>query len=855
MKLMPTPSPLLACLILFSLPMSSLPAASADSDSPRGIIQKDDLKRARTHLKQSDWARKYLNDLKTEVDPWQGKFSPEFLANFIPEHTPGEQFFTACPSCRDKGKPYLVHGDWEWLPERPEVLVCKVCRENYPSEDYPETISFSTTWGKPQTFTFAGGEPFLIYYSAEGRPTRPSFTGNIRAQKVAWISGLSRKMAEVYALTEEVSYAENVRGVLLRLAETYPYWLLHSGYGCYADMDPKEAARNINSLPKDEKVYPPNRPARSLYSGYWSAGRARGVGIEGLFVIDVTTAYDLTRGAKRADGTPVYSEEEKRKVETDLLLESTVLLVADKVVNNASMANRSAAGLVGIVLKDPELVRFGIQGFEKTVTEWFLADGGTPESPSYSIMALGGIVEFTQALRNYSDPKGYVDSNGKRYDNYNPYHDERYYKIWEGIPLSLQGDLFYPPFADTYPKSEHSAWFAELMASNYPDNDQYLALLYEKLGRDWNAVHAPSALYYSDADRALREVPTLHLQDHLFPVLKVGFMRSGSDGRESLLLLSASDWGFHHHHDSLNLYYWKSGNELWSDLGYLWDHMDYQMTARTLAHNTVLINGQNQITDGRVGKVHYFVSTDHVKGMRASSNAYPSAKIYERASTLVDHGSGNSYVVDVFWAQGGNTQDYVYHGPHNDWKAIHADESPLDLKESKESQYDFVNIRQTQGKEIALEGFAWNFPNNRVFTVWHLPQAGERTFVGDGWGQRSSRNLDRGETLPYIVRQTKGARLSTFVSVLEEHYAGAPFVRKITKLVPGGDASTVTALQIDTPEGRDYIVANQNAGKVVVNTPDGRLETDASLAVISVNGGETRFSAVDEGKVELSLKR
>lgn len=49
--------------------------------------------------------------------------------------------------------------------------------------------------------------------------------------------------------------------------------------------------------------------------------------------------------------------------------------------------------------------------------------------------------------------------------------------------------------------------------------------------------------------------------------------------------------------------------------------------------------------------------------MRAYSQPYKNASIYERAVAMVDHGEGRDYVVDLFWVEGGNTQDYLWHGP------------------------------------------------------------------------------------------------------------------------------------------------------------------------------------------------
>jgi hypothetical protein len=178
-------------------------------------------------------------------------------------------------------------------------------------------------------------------------------TGNIRARKVSFMASLLDNIGEAYALTGKPEYAKAAHDMLIRFAAVYPYWLVHEGYGEYADMDPQIAADHINDLPQDELVYPPNKPDRKLVTGYWSAGRAGATGMEGIFVRKVTGAYDLTCDAKNADGSAIYSAADRADIEKNLLLESTKLLFADKQINNKAVGNRCAAGIVGLVVGDP----------------------------------------------------------------------------------------------------------------------------------------------------------------------------------------------------------------------------------------------------------------------------------------------------------------------------------------------------------------------------------------------------------------------------------------------------------------------------------------------------------------------
>jgi len=136
----------------------------------------------------------------------------------------------------------------------------------------------------------------------------------------------------------------------------------------------------------------------------------------------------------------------------------------------------------------------------------------------------------------------------------------------------LQGDLSYPPYADSSPGARLDANFIEVMVSNYPDRPEYLSLLKETVGtrQAKHGGHAGDvarrellkempvsgiAVYIREPWLEAKPSPSFSLPDWRPPELRIGHMRNGKDGRESLLTLSASHWGNHHHYDSLNLYY------------------------------------------------------------------------------------------------------------------------------------------------------------------------------------------------------------------------------------------------------------------------------------------------------------
>jgi hypothetical protein len=815
---------------------------------PCVTLKPDDIARARDNISRYAWAKSYAASVEKNAKRYIDRLTPEFLAKTIEETTPGDSLWTPCPACRAQGKPVHPHGLWTWKLDDSDHIKCNICGTVFPNDKYPEDVVLQAKWRKPQTITYCGGDTFVIFGYKTGRP---SFTANVRARKVKWIADYCHTLAEAHLLMGKPEYARACRDILLRFAECYPAWLVHVGYGEYADMDPRIASQHINNLPEPELCPPPNKPNRRLHTGYWSAGRASGVGMESWFVRQMVEAYDFTCTAKDADGKPIYTDTDRRKIERDLLLESTILLVCDKQINNKSVSNRTAAALVGMCVGHPELVRFGLEGFHQTVDGWFLPDGATSESPAYGTMTLGGIWDLAQAFRRYTDPPGYRDAAGKRIDSLDLYHGTAYERVWECFFRSLQGDLHFPPSADSMRGSSLGVNFIELMAGNYPDRPHYLALLKETLGvgllkagdaagdvarRELLKEMTGSglALYYREPGLETKPTPPLSFPDWCPPELRIGHMRTGTDGRESLLTLSASHWGNHHHQDSLSLYYWKRGRELLSDLGYLWDHPEKHMTVRTVAHNTVVIDEKEQITKGVGGDVLFFKTSGHVKAMEATSRAYPDAKLYRRTSAVIEHGNGRNYVVDFFRVEGGKRQDYVYHGFTNTCEVLDAGFQPA----LSEKLHDFKNIRAADGAGIWRA--TWKCGANMTCVAWNIGQPGERAFVADGWGQRDWKNSDIGATIPYIVRRCEGDGVKTFISVFEGHQGGEPFVRGVKRLDPAG------VLVIETALGSDYVMSALDTGTLTVRA-SGEKRITGHFAVAAVQDGKLTWTFVEKG--------
>ncbi|NQT17046.1 MAG: heparinase II/III family protein [Planctomycetes bacterium] len=816
---------------------------------PATIIKLPDLERARENVRRYAWAGRYVERLRRSADGALEKLSREYVEEMIEPTTPG--CTGPCPACRAKGLPWHPNGQWSWSASRPDRLVCSACKTVFPNEAFPESVAVECTWGRGQTFTFIGGETFKCFGYTQARP---SLSGIIRARKASHMTGLLDTLATAYALTDEPRYARGTKTILLRFADVFPEYLVRAGYGYgeYAGMDPHVAAERINDLPEDELVYPPNKPNRKIYTGYWSASRIGSSGMDGGWVVRIAVAYDLTCTAKE-EGASVYSDDEKRRIEHDLLLESTYLAACDPAINNKSVGNRAGAAVVGMCVGHPGLVRFGLDGFLRTVDGWFLPDGGTSESPAYAMMTMGGIRSFGLAFRDYSDPPGYVAADGTRHDGFDACRDTRYGDCWQGLIWTLQGDLRFPPSADSYRTTSISPSYAELIAVAYP-SDEHVALLKELAGKDLSGGSPREAVFYREPGLEGRDVRPLSLPDVVFPFLAQGYLRTGPTGRQSLLMLNASDYGGHHHLDALNLYYWKDGHELLSDLGYLWDHPDKRHTYCTFAHNLVMIDGRDQERRSRGGSFHLFAHTPNVKVMEASSNAYGPESLYRRTCVLIDHGPAGSYVVDVFRASGGTRRDYTFHGPGGSFEVEGLSLAPL-----ASDALPLENVRTAAGE--SPWSIRWELSDGYEFRAFCPGHPDEFVALGDGWGQRDHRNTDRGATLPYVVRRRVGeGRSDAFAAVFAGNPAGKQLVHSV-RLTPvrGGDSSDAIAVEVETSEGADLVVSMLDPKRVTVPFGDADATTDGRLTAIVSKGGkpyraclvEGSYLATGDAKVEL----
>jgi len=156
------------------------------------------------------------------------------------------------------------------------------------------------------------------------------------------------------------------------------------------------------------------------------------------------------------------------------------------------------------------------------------------------------------------------------------------------------------------------------------------------------------------------ELPSQMMAGYGFAALRGG---PGSD-----FWMYFGNTGGHGHCDSLNLGLDAYGLNMAPELGYpeatgtlpsrvQWDHA-------TISHNTVVVDGKDQLADRAVrqGRPLHFDDAGRVKIMDVDERmAYPQVSQYRRTIVMVEVGDEVSYGVDFFRVTGGDDHIYSFH--------------------------------------------------------------------------------------------------------------------------------------------------------------------------------------------------
>lgn len=373
---------------------------------------------------------------------------------------------------------------------------------------------------------------------------------------------------------------------------------------------------------------------------------------------------------------------------------------------------------------------------------------------------------------------------------------------------------------------------------------------------------APAEPDMEDIRRVAAEAPPV--KSTLAPVKGFAVMRTGQgDDRAALIF----DYGYahaaHSHADRLNINLFALDREYLPEMGYP-EYMDSVAptpggwTTHTVSHVTVEVNAKRQL-ESVFGDLHAFVEQPGIRHVDAScEDAYVhcGVSLYRRALTMLDI-PGGVYVVDLFRVAGGETHDYLFHGPPVEMtldgvslsaprkgtfagENIEFGEKPDDVLpyhvHNKGYQYLYdVRTGSFDGPYTA----AWQFEDGVEFRAGFIPSDGEAFYHTTGYPRPSQKNLP---PMPFLVRRDipgSADDISHFTTVMSyTRKDEEPVVVSAEYLSLTDDSSPgAAAILVKHRHGEDIILSTLSESGFLA-TVDGRFILQGQYACISRRNGE-----------------
>ncbi len=664
------------------------------------------------------------------------------------------------------------------------------------------------------------GESVSFPYWADSQGQRHFFMARRDYEVREYLAIGARDLAILFAITGDETYSRRAALILDRFAELFPGWCYHYDY----PFRPKEIF---------EGNVPPSEFLPGFRTARWSCWAY------GDIPVALVQAYDWIR-----DSSSLRELSGERglnvsaRIENDLLRNAAEQVLANQdALTNMSPVAWTALAITGRVLKEPRYVHEVVDRCRRLVLSKFFYDGSWYEgAPSYAAATLDKLAQLVNVLQGTSDPVGYVDaSDGTRFDNF-------------------QATQWLPSLEEAQ---------ASLRTLRLPDGR--LVPMHDTWSTKTLLPPAETTLPY------------------LLPALGHACLGGGTAAEQTQFHLTWSGGYGHSHADNLSLMMFAGQRELLSDLGYT--HTAYRSwTLASAAHNTVLIDGQNQSfgslaspSDGRL--LRYDVSDPKVQVVRADGRrGYPGlADVYERTVVVVNAPNEAPYAVDLFDVVGGSRHDYFLHGdaddafqlkmqlelsplasllpPGFDWRATQDEGEAHRVAEPYYAYGFFRNLQFSKLESNRPIPLTWIRSTDRLpyLRTWLIPQSNSELVVGENPSIRQAEEDDArlGDfNRPFVlVRNEAIDSRSRFVSVLEPFRD--EFFVSVVEPIEGNSEAVVLQVQrgrqsdwivLDASKPVSFLVGSKQAtfqGEVGVMT----LQDDAIVHSYALgNGGWSRDS-------------
>ncbi len=621
--------------------------AGKGASEPKLLIRNDQLKRLRQNVRCHPAAKKWQEQIFKETDEVVDR-GTEFWSSLISEMGPWNCRGNYCPHCIGKKSGEglnLYFWDWDW--QDPGKLKCPYCATIFPNSRYPEEGVLDlprlkkryTFYLRPEEIATKDWRMGTAAARYAGEPVHVSFSGNIRAMKLSWALAKTTPLSLAYAISGKIKYAKAVQHILVRMAEVYPGYPLHSYLQDTVDADPGYAVENADSLPTVFKRNPcitaysgqagsffhgnTTTKLTKVASGLWGSSRlAPEMAATADTFVSLFQAYDLVKKA--------IPQRTRVRIEQHFLLEFYLDVKAYTPITNKAGPVRAARVAFGLVYNHARELKAGLDGFHAIMAGQFYPDGSLKEAPVYGHKPIGeGLWKIPEMLRGHTDL----------------YRDSLYAKgLGMLVDISTPAGLF-PPLDDSY------------SSSRLPNRTADIARLRCGIPIPHRS-NTPSDFAIMNADLSAK-IPreTSHALNRFYEDRRLVCMGFGSGSNRIQMYLSGADTRMtHRHHDVMSLQLFAGRWDVFPDLGYLWDHPGKQWATSTPSHQTVTIDEMNSL-GAEPSKLLGYVDQGRSRFVDIETKLHGGITL-RRAVTLLRKSDGLPILIDIFDVEGGETHDY-----------------------------------------------------------------------------------------------------------------------------------------------------------------------------------------------------
>ncbi len=756
---------LLFCLIIL-FPVSL--TAQKFQKHPHPFYYKEiRVNNARQNMDKYEWAQRVYSEIKVNADE-AASISDDKLRKWISDHSTTR--VCDCPNCKTSWLGYI----WEWDPQSPETIVCRICKKPSSIKIFPENSNILLT--DPQ-----GKEhKHPVFKNSDGKIFQ--LRARINYQKLQHIQKWIEDLGAVYAITEDPRYAHKAAVLIYRLAEVLPGYALHDW-------------ERHGTVP-------------------WSrAGKISGWNYQDAILITVCgKTYDIIYNSD------ILGNKEKAFIEKNLFHNSAEYLTAVSPfsgITNDIPFRFAGVAMIGRTLEDHKILEWVLnqnEGLSEFTASHFFRDGHWYErSPSYHKMAVKNFHHIVDILQGYSDPENYKESD--RYVNIDLKSIPKIENIYSCLFKAVYPDGSLPPINDSHVHETPPASLAEvgyswfggikwlsILSKAYNGNLNKNGDLYALFNRNPKAEDEAAALY------SFTEPP---LKSMDFDGLGMAMLRMGTGKNQAAFTMKYGKYTSDHgHFDALGITLFAKGKEMLSDLGYpYWSHRYRgQWMRRSLAHNTITVDMLNQDAAGEL--IRFFYSGKTFSAFDTEiRNAYQlTMENFVRQIALIRVNKNDVYAVDLFRVKGGNVHDWSLHSEAPDCEVYDIDLHPETELYGFDYAYKYisdVNMGNTSGK-WAVE---WKWNDGTALYCHMLGQPDCEVYKTRAPGERLIRG-DTGRKIDYIFNRRKGEKLKSEFIAVYEPYSGNKFIKNVTKFSFQDDKNWAIVLKIELNGRTDYVLTS-----------------------------------------------